>query len=258
MQRILTSADVLTTIFELAERILKLIRPRFYNRLTWIVVGTGVILTATPWWGDLANALAHKYLGISLQAPAEHAVLGVVLVAIGLTYHILAHSIHELVTSRREYSQKNAYCDHDRNVFLSLQAIVPEQQLLAILSEIATLHNYWTRYGTMISDMIDFLRAPSTQFIDEEVASAANDLTVQLSQLRNFMSLKFFEHMSPPEGDMRFCMFPEGNIDRSKGIPSADQLRRYGELSDELERYVRDSEGSYAKFRSTVKRRLAV
>jgi len=248
----------LSTVLDIAERVLRLIRPRFYNRLTWIVVGAGLLLTTTPWWGDLVNALAQKYLGVSLPATTEHTILGVSLVAIGLIYHIAAHSIYELVASRREDAEIGARGGHDRKIFLQLQAVAPEQQLLGILEEISALHHYWSRYGTQISDAIDYLRAPSTQFMADDIASAAKDLALKLSRLRNFMSLNFFEHMSPPNGDMRFCLFPDGNIDISRGIPSSEQSRRYDELSNELERYLNEAEEGYAKFRSTVKRRLAV
>lgn len=248
----------LTTALEIAERVLRLIRPRFYNRLTWVVVGAGLLMTTTPWWGDLVNALAQKYFGVFLPAATEHTVLGVSLVAIGLTYHIAAHSIYELVVSRREAAELSAHGDHDRKVFLGLQAIAPERQLLGILEDIATLHHYWSNYGTQISGAIDYLRAPSTQFLADDVASAATDLALTLAQLRNFMSLNFVEHMSPRDGDLRFCLFPDGNVDRSKGMPSHQQSLRYDELANGLERHVSEAEDRYAKFRSIVKRRLAV
>jgi hypothetical protein len=248
----------LSTALDIAERFLNLIRPRFYNRLTWIVVGAGLLLTMTPWWGDLVNVLAQKYLAVSLPAATEHTLLGVGLVAIGLIYHIAAHSIYELVASRREAAELGARGDHDRKIFLRLQEVAPERQLLGILQDIATLHHSWSTYGTQISGAIEYLRAPSNQFLADDITSAAKNLSLNLSKLRNFMGLNFFEHMSPPDGDMRFCLFPEGNIDRSRGMPSAESSRRYDELADELERHVSEAEESYAKFRSKVKQHLAI
>jgi len=248
----------LSTALEIAERLLTLIRPRFYNRLTWIVVGAGLLLTTTPWWGDLANALAQRYLGISLPPTTEHTTLGLALVALGLAYHIAAHSIYELVASRREAATQGAQGDHDRRVFQQLQTIAPERQLLETLEDIATLHHYWSSYGKLLSGAIDYMRAPSTSFLSKDIASAAEGLALSLAKLRNFMSLNFFEHMSPPDGDMRFCLFPNGNVDRSGGMPTPEQSRRYDELSSQLETFVTEAEDAYKKFRAEVKRRLAL
>jgi hypothetical protein len=248
----------LSTGFEVLERFLRLIRPRFYNRLTWVVVVAGLLLTASPWWGDLVNALAQKLFGVSVPVTKENAVLGFGLVAIGLAYHIAAHSIYELVAFRREAAELGARGEHDRRIFLQLTSAAPEQQFLGILQSIATLHQYRSSEATLIYRTVAYLRAPSNQFLTDDIAVAANQLALTLEELQNFISLNFFEHISPPKGDMRFCLFPAGNDERSSGIPSPEEAKRYGELSVQLEGYVSEAEAGYANFRSALKRRLAV
>jgi hypothetical protein len=248
----------LSNIFEILERFLRLIRPRFYNRMTWFVVGAGLLLTATPWWGDLVNALAQQKLGVSVPVSTEHTTIGLVLVVAGLVYHLLTHSIHELVVSRRETAELNDRREHDRKIFGQLTVTAPEQQLLTVLHGIATLHQYRSSEGTLIDGVVYYLRAPSNEFLDSDTAAAAKELALALEKLRDFMSLKFFPAPSPPGADMRFWLFPEGNMDRSASNPSPEQSRCYAELSNQLDRYVRDAERGYANFRSTVKRGLAV
>jgi hypothetical protein len=248
----------LSNKFEILERFLRLIRPRFHNRLAWVVVGAGLLLTATPWWGGIINALAQQQFGVSVPVSTEHTTIGLVFVVAGLVYHLLTHSIHEFVVSRREAAELGARGDHDRKVFLGFTAAVPERQLLDLLRSIVTLHQYWSRDGTLIRCAIDYLRAPSTQFVADDIAAAAIALALAIDNLENFLALNCVEHMSPPNGDMRFCLFPDGNIDRSRGIPSSEQSQRYAELSHQLEQYVIEAENGYASFRSVVKRRLAV
>jgi hypothetical protein len=248
----------LSTGLEVLERVLRLIRPRFYNQLTWVVVVAGLLLAATPWWEGLVNALAQKYFEVSVPVTTEHTVLGFSFVALGLGYHIAAHTIYELVVSRREAAELGARGEHDRKIFLQLTAVAPEKQLLSTLDRIATLHEYSSSDGTLIRSAVHYLRAPATQFLADDIAVAVRELALALDRLQDFMSLNFFEHMSPPNGDMRFCLFPDGNDERSRGIPSPEQSRRYEELSSQLVRHVSEAENGYANFRSILKRRLAI
>lgn len=74
-----------------------LIRPRFYNRITWVVIAAGLLLVATPWWTELANALATRYLAVALPVSTAPVPWGIALVGMGLAYHLLAHYVNELV-----------------------------------------------------------------------------------------------------------------------------------------------------------------
>jgi hypothetical protein len=243
---------------EVAERVIPLIRPRFYNRITWVVVLGGILLVAAPWWSDLVNALAQKYLSVSVPSTSNNIGWGVLLVAIGLCYHVVVHSLNELVVAQRQAAVGAVHADHDKQLFSRFQQVLAEQELLDILQDIGNLHMYWSPQSSKLSMARHFLDAPSSQFLTEQVRVAALNFTVQLSKLSNFLGRHFFEYNSPETGDLRFCMYPDLNLDRARRLPTVEEQQQYDTFADELNAVVDDVEGGYKAFRQAVKFRLAI
>ena len=42
------------------ERLINLIKPKFYNKLTWFVVGAGLTVISKPMWLEILNVLLKK------------------------------------------------------------------------------------------------------------------------------------------------------------------------------------------------------
>lgn len=248
----------LSAALEVVERVIPLIRPKFYNRLTWVVVLAGALLTAAPWWSDLVSAVAQKYLAITLPSTTSNIGWGIALIAIGLIYHIVVHSISELAIAERQGKQQIAYIEHDKKIFENYQSVLSEAELLGVLEQIGNLHMYWSPYSTKFSNATTYLLAPSTQFITAVIKSSANDFATKLNRLHSFLGQHFFEHNSPKEGDLRFCLYPDLNMDRSRHLPTAEQSKRYDDYADQLNQRIDEAEYSYKKFRSVVKQSLAV
>lgn len=243
---------------EFIERVIPLIRPKFYNRLTWVVVLAGVLLTAAPWWADLVNALAQKYFAVALPPSTANVGWGIVLIGIGLVYHVVVHSINELVIAERQIAQHGAHLKHDQQVFANYQSVFSEQELLGILEQIGSLHMYWSPHSMKFSCATTYLLAPSTQFITTNVQSAAREFATKLHRLNNFLGQHFFEYNSPQKGDLRFCMYPDLNPDRARRFPTSDELKRYDDFADQLNQRIDETVDCYKQFRGVVKLALAV
>ena len=208
---------------QFAERAIALIRPKFYNRLTWVVVLTGLLLMSSPWWTDLVSALGIRYLGVSLPPFESHLAWGLSLVALGMAYHIAVHYINELITAQREATTHASYREHDRKNFEGFVGLLSENDLAWILGDIQDQHAYTSPQGAKLGLAAQHLLSPSTQFIDAQVNAAGNSFGLALRELRSWLSLHFFVYGDPLNGELRFCLYPDLNEDRSSRFPTADE-----------------------------------
>ena len=75
--------------------LIRLFMPKFYNKITWTVVIGGMALTSTSMIEKILDVLLEKNLNIKLTDEKD-GIIGVALVVIGLTYHLLAQKINGL------------------------------------------------------------------------------------------------------------------------------------------------------------------
>lgn len=243
---------------QLAERLISLIRPKFYNRLTWVVVGAGLLLMSSPWWSDLISGFASRYFGVTLPPYESHLGWGLSLVALGLLYHLAVHYFSEFLQATRAAETRSAHLEHDRRTLSDLVAIMSEFQLAEIVCDLRDQHAYYSSQGRILDAATQHLRAPSTQYIDSEVQAAARALGQSLAYLREWLSLNFFPYGQPNGSELRFCLYPELNEDRSSSFPTPEQSRRYDEFAEQLYSTLGKVDCNYAAFRATVKKALAV
>lgn len=243
---------------QLAERLIALIRPKFYNRLTWVVVGAGLLLMSSPWWSDLVNGFASRYLGVTLPPYESHLGWGLSLVGLGLVYHLAVHYLSEFLQARRAGETRSAHLEHDRKIFSEFVAALPELQLADIICDLRDQHAYYSSQGRILDAGTRHLRAPSTQYIDSDVQTAARAFGESIADLREWLSLNFFPYGQPSENGFRLCLYPDLNEDRSGTFPTPEQSRRYDQFAEQLYSKLREVDSKYAVFRSTAKKALAV
>lgn len=243
---------------QLAERLIALIRPKFYNRLTWVVVGAGLLLMSSPWWSDLINGFSSRFIGVTLPPYESHLGWGLALVALGLLYHLAVNYFSEFLQAARSAETRSAHLEHDRKTFSNFVAAMPELQLAEIICDLRDQHAYYSSQGRALDSATRHLRAPSTQYIDAEVKRAACTFGESLADLREWLSLNFFPYGQPNGNELRFCLYPDLNEDRSNTFPTPEQSRRYGQFAEQLYSKLGDVDSKYAVFRSTVKNTLAV
>ena len=243
---------------ELMRRIIELFRPKFYNRLTWVVVISGLLLIGSPWWADLVTAVVSSYFGISLPNTEPHFGWGFGLVLSGLAYHAFVHYVGELVNEGRQMLDLIARREHDRRNFESFRRLMSEEDLGWFFSSLLNDHAYYSESAQKLDFALQHLMAPATQFIDNELVEAGVQLGASLKSLADWISLNFWVVGALGKNGSRYCLFPSGNDDRAERTPTTAQVKRYDELTHQLHEMVKDSSAKYNEFRGAIKRVLAV
>jgi hypothetical protein len=242
----------------LAERVIALIRPRFYNRVAWVIIVAGLVLMATPWWYDLLVALTSRHLNVTLPRVEAPYGWGFALVALGLIYHLLVHHATELIQASRDAVAGAAQREHDKRIFEEFRAKLPERALGHLLRDLRDNHHFYSAQDTAMDEAIQHLLTPDTQFISEEVKIAGRRFGIALAEFREWRSLHFYPHGAPYEGEQRYCLHPDLHEDRASEYPSHEDQKRYSAFADSMYALLGDVESKYADFRATVKRVLAI
>lgn len=236
-------------------KILELLRPKFYNRLTWVIVVAGLGLMSSPIWQDLAKALLERKLEISIGYSNQVA-WGFALCCIGLTYHLLSTSIHEVAVSINSKGKKDKILDHDRIIFSDLQNKLDESSLRNTIESLEL--NHATRHNNSEA-IIDFVRSAesaSNEFLTPEIKIEVTRLCVAAKGLHRFF-IEHFDEYPYGQGSVNFqiCLAPQLNCDRAGRWEDGE---KYDALASQLFSKTNALMSAYKQWRIVVKEHLYV
>lgn len=106
-------------------KLIKLIKPEFYNKITWAVVISGLALIGTPFWESIVSAVLSKEFNLDL-APGGNAPWGYALVVLGLAYHFITNSLTKYIEYKGSNLKENNAIQHDIEIFKGSQDIWAE------------------------------------------------------------------------------------------------------------------------------------
>lgn len=238
-------------------KLVELLQPRFYNRITWLIVIAGIAMMSTPLWEKIANELLKKELEISIS-DGNDAAWGFALCVLGLVYHMANTGFYELVKTNEACARKDRERQHDVAIFQKANALLTEEQLSDFLHNLKADHSCYTDTADKLDNFLQFLAATSNQFLTPQLASEANELQLAWKDLGHFISNKFYifpnNQTEPP---FRLCMAPYLNMDRD-GNGSLEQILKYDKLIAELDELSGKLDSCYRRFRATIKNELVI
>lgn len=242
------------------ERILELIRllkPEFYNKLTWAVALGGLALMSTPFWQEVASALLKRQLDLDL-VPGGNVPWGFALVVVALCYHVITNSLQKFVQAQQDRRRMALELEHDRRIFAQGTAFASEDDLFGCLSDLWGDHSFQMQELRKLKKFLRYLDKPEKKYLDASIQKGADQFATDLQELIDWVSTRFFVF---PEGqvsdNVRLCMQPDWNVDRSASCSSED-IRKYDDLTRELDRRVEAVRKAYKGYRSIVKQRLVI
>ena len=107
--------------------IVKLLRPQYYNRITWLLITAAVPLLTTPLWIDIVNIILGEIkIGIIGRYDS---LIGVAVIIIALIYN----TVHKYIVLRYETPNEPAYKKIKQNNIPDFGALC--QQLLPIIRD---------------------------------------------------------------------------------------------------------------------------
>jgi hypothetical protein len=114
------------------ERIINLIKPKFYNKLTWFVVGTGLTIVSKPLWIEILNAILNKKYQLNIT-DGNDAFIGLSLVIIALIYNLFTVYFDKFLISKQSDLEKEKQINKDKELFNKFLLSLPTKGTLEFI-----------------------------------------------------------------------------------------------------------------------------
>lgn len=239
----------------LAIKILEILRPKFYNRLTWVVVIAGLSLMTTPIWTLLLSKFLEKSFEFSITGESDLA-WGFSLCVSGLLYHLVITGMHDLLLAQNTKEKNQKIQTHDSELFMKLADSLPEEYLNRLICYIETEDAIKWDDHRKIESFILLSNEAGHSFITPELKASTEQLTSVLSEFIRFISRNFDEYRyGQGVANFKTCLAPQLNCDRAG---SWEDWPKYDALVKEMMSLTQGISASYKKWRTSVKDALYI
>jgi hypothetical protein len=228
-------------IFEL----IKFFRPKFYNRLTWVVVITGLGVLSKPLILEILNSIFEANWNFSITGEYDE-VVGISLVIIGLAYNVVINREYDLKLSKEE-----GLIEHDKVVFTRLDELISEEFLDFFLDRLTADESATLDAILKVNRFITDLERTRNTFLVKKIEDSKKDFVEDLNKLVDFIDTEFF----PSHRLEIIIMRPELNIDRG-GVYTIENQNAHIKLRGELKEKVLTVRKSFLKYRRLIKEKL--
>ena len=147
-------------------QIWKLIKPKFYNKITWLIVSSGLVLIAPPLWSVILNQFIEKHTDYKIIGDYDE-LIGIALIIIGLIYNVYSqwvsnYTAPENVIEDSTITNSNIVQGSGNNMTINNTINIYIQDDESLRRVLETLN-----YGNQDSD-INFVTGPNyiSQFIN--------------------------------------------------------------------------------------------
>ena len=231
-------------------------RPKFYNKLTWWVVGGGLALLSTSLIELLISELFSKSFDLTLLDGNE-GILGVILIAVALLYNFGCKVVEAKELDHSSNSARAAQ-QHDIGMFRKLDALVDEETFVNTVEWIESQHFYTDyQWEKLQAFSVEFAKT-SNEMIDDGLNLLQRQLVENVEMFLHFLARHFFCDDRGRQADTsRLYLYPDLNPDRTLDFESRG-TEIYTQRSEELTSLSRELIASYMDYRKNVKKVLHV
>lgn len=233
-------------------KLLALFRPKFYNKLTWWVVGGGLALLSTSLFELIISELFNKSFDLTLLDGNEGA-LGVLLIAVALLYNFGCKLIESKEAQNLKNTSEIKATKHDVEIFRKLDSILDEETLISSVEWVESQHFYTDYQWNTLDNFCTQFQKTSNNMLSEELNFLQKQLVEKVEEFQYFLACHFFSdnRRGAPDNSRRY-MYPDLNPDRTLDIESKG-TEIYNKRSEELTSLARQLIDSYMDYRKNVK-----
>ncbi len=158
---------------EKLQPLLELIKPfipKFHNKLTWLVVISGLGLTSTSILERIINVIFQVNYGITITEKSDGYV-GMALVGLGLFYNLLALRFSSTNSSPQLNDKEASIKEHDKKLFTKVDTELSERHLNTLLESLGSDHSYRSSTIRPYYALSHFAEITENKYINKETIS---------------------------------------------------------------------------------------
>lgn len=173
---------------ETALEILSILRPKFYNRITWWVVGVGLgLLGAIPILERILIAFIDQQFSLNIPSDVSNTI-GLTLVIIGLIYNLgmkVVDNSYELGLA----SKSSPILQSDIKVYNRIMELLPYEEVESFAKYDFMGSFLWDGYRN-ITSYIDNMESPELSFFNDELNTLKTEFDKAIKKFR-FTLMKY-------------------------------------------------------------------
>lgn len=209
-----------------------------------VFITAGLAALTGPWWQPIVYAL----LGLAniSASSTPQTILGVLLVIIGISSLAYKYIVVDGRTSKAA-ADKKTYCTHP----------LPIDLLRQYLNSLFNDHSYLSSMDTCFYDSFTYFSKPENSFQLQSTADKYKAYSLSAKKLHDFLSINFFIFPDKPssDGDYRYCMHPEWNMDRGMLHYNEKLSENYLVMGRQLSDLIEKTEKSLIELANDIKER---
>lgn len=154
--------------------------------------------------------------------------------------------------------KENKQIKFDSNIFKLSDSILSEKQINELIGDLESNHSYRSNQDNRLNSFLSFFEDTSNIYEYKELNCHITTLKKDLEKLQYFYSTHFFIFPDYQTSDnTKFCMYPEGNVDRNWN-GKQESKSNYEEKEEKLLELCIKTKESYKKYRLEIRKILKV
>lgn len=168
-------------LFEIA----KFFKPKFYNRITWLIVSSGLALVSTSIVDAFIYGLSEKFIGIKIPVESS-ALTGSLFIVVGLLYNLGAHrqELQFALASGDSSRIKQEHLELDKLIYSEFRRLLPSDGSIEYLRN-RNFAGFAFRWS-LLEDFDNYLakaNKPEFTFMEQELETIRQSFTSELEVL---------------------------------------------------------------------------
>lgn len=174
--------------------LLRFLRPKFYNKITWILIIGGLGLFSTPIFERIINAFTEKYFDFPIS-DENASIYGIIIIALALMYNLSVNYLEFRTEkwSKKETPEQKIQKDLDLKLYRKIREILPSDGSISFIrtNNFAGFSFDWKRME-QLDEFIHESNKPEFKFIDKELEKLRTDLTKNIDEFLSILSVNSF------------------------------------------------------------------
>lgn len=212
------------------ERVINLIKPKFYNKLTWLIVGFGLGTISKPLWLEIANTVLNKNYQINITNEND-TIVGFLLVITALVYNLITVYVDKFLISKQETLKQEKWLIKDKLLFEKFLEELPSTGSIEFLKTHSFQNGFYLEYLRQILNFEQNWDDAEHEFINEKLENLRKEL---LENIKKFVYVNAIGSYSL--GDGYFTTTPDAYRLDDWNIPKhvIDKMQEMNDLADKV------------------------
>lgn len=212
------------------ERVIHLIKPKFYNKLTWFIVGAGVVTISKPLWLDIANAILNKNYHINITNDND-TIIGFLLVITALVYNLITVYFDKFLISKQETLKQEKWLSKDKVLFKKFLEELPSNGSIEFLKTHSFQNGFYLENLRQIQNFTQNWDNAEHEFIDAKLETLRKQL---LENIKTFLYINSMGSYSLGNG--YFTTIPDAYRLDDFNVPKhvIDKMKEMDDLAEKV------------------------